>query len=129
MQSRMQIKETYWGYEESVHTSTKLALKRMYMRAGTQSSMELHVRKHEVYFLQSGTLKLGLREGRGINRSVMLKEGDTYEIPPGTPHMRMAVTDCVILEACSYDDLQDTVILFDGKTYKFEEDDGKPISG
>ena len=93
-----------------VRASTGLALKFIHMRAGTQSSMEYHVKKHEMYWLQHGTLKLGLREGRGVNRSIILNAGDCYEIPPGTIHMRIAVTDLCILEACSVDADDDTHI-------------------
>lgn len=113
-------KKTYWGQVEEVHATTRLALKRMTMRAGAQSSLELHVKKWEVYWLQSGRLKIGFRRDRAINDELILEAGESIEIPPGTPHMRIALTDCVILEAASFDDEADTVFIEDGKIYTHE---------
>lgn len=84
--------------------------------------MEYHVHKREIYWVTMGELRLGLRDGRGDNRSIILKEGDCYEIEPGQMHMRIALTDVCILEACSVDTDDDTHIVFDGKTYCFTED-------
>lgn len=112
--------KTYWGQVEEAHALTRLALKRMTMKAGTQSSLELHVKKMEIYWLQSGRLKIGFRKDRAINDEIILEAGEAIEIPPGTPHMRMALTDCVILEAASFDDATDTVFIEDGRTYSHE---------
>lgn len=115
--ARLERKETYWGSMEYVHASTGLALKRMFMRAGTQSSLEFHVQKHEIYWIIDGVLRLELRDGqeRGRDSYVNLGVGDCYEIPPGVMHRRKAVTDVVILEACSYDGDEDTYIVEDGR--------------
>lgn len=112
--------KTYWGHVEEAHASTRLALKCMTMKAGSQSSLELHVKKHEIYWLQSGRLKIGFRKDRAINDEIILEAGEAIEIPPGTPHIRIALTDCVILEAASFDDVADTVFIEDGKSYKHE---------
>lgn len=91
------------------------------MKADTQSSMEYHLKKREMYWIESGQLKLGIRRDRAINDIVLLNEGECFEIPPGMMHCRMAVTDCVIIEACSFDSPEDTFIVHDGHTYKHEE--------
>ena len=53
------------------------------MKAGTQSSMEYHVKKDEYYYIQSGKLKVGMRIGRAKNKSIILEKGDVFHIPPG----------------------------------------------
>lgn len=121
MKRTLETKGTYWGGIDFVRASTGLALKAIYMGAGSQSSLEYHVRKHEIYWLAHGELKIGLRTGRGVNSSVTLKAGECYEIAPGTMHMRIALTECTIYEACSCDDDADTHIVEDGKTYIHKE--------
>ena len=110
---KFQTRVAYWGGCDYFRGSTGLALKQIYMRAGSQSSMEYHVHKRELYWVSFGTLKLGLRDGRGVNRSIILNEGDCYEIEPGQMHMRIALTH----------------IVFDGKIYHFTEgEDDAPVS-
>jgi mannose-6-phosphate isomerase-like protein (cupin superfamily) len=121
MKRQLERKVTYWGGVDFVRASTGLAVKVIYMRSGCQSSLEYHVKKHEIYWLAEGELKIGLRSGRGVNSSVTLKEGECYEIAPGTMHMRIALTDCAIYEACSYDDDSDTFIVEPGETYQHKD--------
>jgi mannose-6-phosphate isomerase-like protein (cupin superfamily) len=87
------------------------------MRAGSKSSLEFHVVKHELYWVISGQLELGLRDGnkRGKDTSIVIGPGECYEIPPGTMHQRRAITDVVILEACSCDSDADSHIIIDGR--------------
>lgn len=113
----------------------KYCLKRMWMRKGSQSSLEFHLKKDETYIIEQGVLTVGLRDGRdrGRNFEVVLKPNDTFHIQPGLMHMRMArQTDTLILEVSTNDDPHDTYIVEDGHTYihtmKEEEANGA-ISG
>ena len=110
----IETKKTYWGGVDFVRAPTGLALKQIYMKAGTQSSMEYHVVKDEIYWLTYGTLNLKIRDGRGVNRIVTLNEGGCFFIQRGMMHQRIAVTDLCIMEACSCDSDEDTHIVFDG---------------
>ena len=92
------------------------------MSAGTQSSLEFHVKKKESYYIESGTLKVGLRIGRARNTSITLRQGDVFHINPGLMHMRIAKTDVVIIETSTKDDDGDSHIVEDGRSYKHEED-------
>ena len=113
--------EKYWGWIQTIEANEDFTLKRVFMREGTQSSMEYHVRKNESYFIERGELKLGLRIGRAKNVSIILSEGDKYNIPPGLMHMRIALKDTLIIEWSNKDDDEDSNIVEDGKIYKFEE--------
>lgn len=111
----------YWGDMVTLFDRLDVSVKLIHMNANTQSSMEYHVHKRESYYIQSGVLKLGLRVGRGVNKSVILRQGDVYHIEPGLMHMRMALEDTVIIELSTTDDDSDSHIVEDGKTYKFVE--------
>tara|TARA_B100000767_G_scaffold250393_1_gene252615 strand:+ start:69 stop:506 length:438 start_codon:yes stop_codon:yes gene_type:complete len=115
------VEQKYWGTIQTICAEDDFTLKYIFMRAGTQSSMEYHVSKDEKYFIVSGQLKVGLRIGRAKNTSVILNKGDIYEIPPGLMHMRIALEDTLILEWSNKDDDGDSNIVEDGKTYFFKE--------
>ena len=115
------IEEKYWGSIQTIYADDEFTLKEIFMKAGTQSSMEYHLRKDEKYYIQSGKLRLGLRIGRAQNKSIILSKGDVYHVPPGLMHMRMAIEDTTIIEWSNRDDDRDSNIVEDGKTYKFVE--------
>lgn len=115
--------EKYWGdmttiFEDDVHS-----VKRIFMRAGTQSSMEFHIKKKEMYYIESGDLKVGVRIGRAKNKSLILKKGDVFHIEPGLMHMRIALTDVVIIEVSTKDDDGDSHIVEDGVKYVHKEEE------
>ena len=97
-------------------------LKEIFMKGGTQSSMEYHIRKDENYYIQSGKLKVGIRLGRAENKSLILNKGDVFHIEPGVMHMRIALEDTIIIEWSNKDDDSDSNIVEDGKKYIFKED-------
>ena len=84
--------------------------------------MEYHIKKKESYYIETGTLKVGLRIGRAKNRSILLNEGDVFHIPVGLMHMRIAETDCVIIEVSTKDDDGDSHIVEDGRYYEHKEE-------
>ena len=114
------VREKYWGKIESI-VGGDFAGKRIFMNAGTQSSLEYHLKKKEAYFLQSGKLKIGVRVGRAENKSVILSPGDVFVMHPGLMHMRIALEDSIIIEASTKDDDKDSNLVEDGKTYVHKE--------
>ena len=114
-------RERYWGNIKTLFADDNLTVKIIEMKEGSQSSLEYHVAKEEFYYIYSGKLKLGSRIGRGKNTSIILDEGDVYHIPPGLMHMRIALQDTVIIEWSNKDDDSDSIIVEDGRNYKFSE--------
>jgi len=110
--------EKYWGKMDTLFENDLYSVKRIFMRKGTQSSMEYHVKKQESYYIESGCLKVGTRIGRAKNKSFILQQGDVFHIPVGFMHMRMALEDTVIIEFSTLDDDGDSHIVEDGKNYK-----------
>ena len=117
------IVEKYWGNMATIFEDDVHSVKRIFMKAGTQSSMEFHIKKREMYFIESGQLKVGVRIGRAKNKSLILNEGDVFHIEPGLMHMRMAITDVVIIEVSTKDDDGDSNIVEDGLKYIHKEDE------
>ena len=114
------FRDKYWGTIESV-VSEEFAGKRIFLRKGGQSSLEFHVHKVETYFIHSGKVKVGLRTGRAENRSVVLSEGQSFDVTPGVMHMRMALEDTCIIEISTADSDTDSHLVEDGMKYKHVE--------
>jgi len=111
----------YWGEMHTLFEGRDYTVKRIFMMAGTQSSLEYHVRKEESYYIEKGKLRVGLRIGRAENKSVILNEGDIFHIPVGLMHMRIAEEDVVIIEVSTKDDDTDSHLVEDGKKYRHIE--------
>ena len=62
-----------------------------------------------------------MRIGRAENKSIILKKGELYHIPPGLMHMRIALEDTTIIEWSNKDTDEDSNIVEDGLKYKFRE--------
>jgi mannose-6-phosphate isomerase-like protein (cupin superfamily) len=114
------FRQKYWGTIETV-VSQEIAGKRIQLRAGSQSSLEFHCHKVETYYVHSGKVKVGLRIGRGENKSLITGAGECFEIPPGLMHMRMGIEDSVIIEVSTRDDDADSHLVEDGRTYRHVE--------
>ena len=115
--------DKYWGNMLTLFENDQYSVKRIFMRKGTQSSMEYHVKKEESYYIETGKLKVGTRIGRAKNTSLVLEQGDVFHIPPGFMHMRIALEDTVIIEFSTLDDDSDSHIVEDGRTYNHVEEE------
>lgn len=118
----IKTKEKYWGYITDLVQQHKGAIKIIEMKKNTQSSMEFHIKKKENYFLEYGSMDLGIRYSRGLNGIIKLKKNNSFLMKPGTMHMRMAKQNCKIIEMSTKDHDNDSIIVHDGKKYKFRLD-------
>ena len=100
-----------WGYEDRFAQTDRYAGKVLFVKAGSQLSLQYHERKDEAFYVHSGTLELVL--GRGKDQTVeRLEAGATRRITPGTVHRFRAITDCLLFEV-STPELTDVVRLED----------------
>ncbi len=100
-----------WGYELRFIRTDRYAGKVLFIKAGSQLSLQYHEVKDEAFFVQEGTLELVL--GRGADQQVhRLGPGESRHIVPHTVHRFRAVTDCLLFEV-STPDLEDVVRLED----------------
>ncbi|MGB9736124.1 MAG: cupin [bacterium] len=89
--------EKPWGYE-LVWADTPLYIgKVLFLKAGTRSSLQMHVKKDETMFLWKGSVKIELPDEKQA-KEVELKEGDSIRILPGTKHRIKALIDSYIYE-------------------------------
>ena len=100
-----------WGYELRFIRTDRYAGKLLFIKAGSQLSLQYHERKDEAFLVHEGTLELVL--GAGEEQHVeTLTAGQSRHIRPGTVHRFRAVTDCSLFEV-STPELQDVVRLED----------------
>ena len=100
-----------WGFELRFVRTDRYAGKALFIKAGSQLSLQYHEKKDEAFYVQSGTLDLVL--GRGKDQTVVrMKQGESRRIPPGTVHRFRAVTDTLLFEV-STPELEDVVRIED----------------
>jgi mannose-6-phosphate isomerase-like protein (cupin superfamily) len=100
-----------WGYELRFAKTERYAGKVLFIKAGSQLSLQYHEVKDESLLVHEGTLELVLGRGAG-QRVERLEAGRSWRLPPGTIHRFRAVTDCTLFEV-STPELTDVVRLED----------------
>jgi len=99
-----------WGWEDIYINDAMYCMKRLYIKAGCETSMHFHVIKHETLLVSSGTLTLSYKDGRGGDHTVLLPEGEAFVVPPGLQHKLIATeTDVMLVEASTTDHQEDSV--------------------
>ena len=103
--------EKPWGHELWWAQNELHVGKLLHITAGSQLSLQYHVKKDETIHLLRGEMIYRLeKDGQLID--LPFKAGQSYRNTPGTIHQMEAVTDCDILEA-STPHLDDVVRLTD----------------
>lgn len=111
MRANIERVDKPWGYELRFACTDRYAGKVLFIKAGSQLSLQYHENKDEAFLVQSGRLELVL--GRGADQRVeSLGPGEAWHVAPGTVHRFRAVTDCLLFEV-STPELQDVVRLED----------------
>ena len=100
-----------WGYELRFVRTDRYAGKVLFIKAGSQLSLQYHEKKDEAFFVQSGTLELVLGPAHDPT-VVAMKPGYSRHIAPGTVHRFRAVTDTLLFEV-STPELEDVVRIED----------------
>jgi mannose-6-phosphate isomerase-like protein (cupin superfamily) len=88
-----------WGKEILLAHTPLYTLKRLEYKAGHQGALQYHVRKDEAFTMASGAAELTWVDGNGVLHSSKMVPGDTFHVPPGTPHKFRAIFDCIVYEA------------------------------
>jgi mannose-6-phosphate isomerase-like protein (cupin superfamily) len=104
--------EKPWGKEELLEYNDKYVVKRLFMKAGEQCSLQYHEIKRETIYVLSGKLKLYI--GKQIDKleEKILVPGDTITIQPYVIHRMEGIEDSYYLE-CSTVEIWDVVRLQD----------------
>lgn len=100
-----------WGHEIRFARTDRYAGKLLFIKAGSQLSLQYHEQKDEAFLVHDGTLELVL--GKGAEQRVeTLGPGEAWHVTPGTVHRFRAVTDCTLFEV-STPELEDVVRIED----------------
>ena len=110
--SSVKIVEKPWGREIWLAHTDRYAFKIIEFKAGTRSSLQYHVRKHEHIYIDSGVLQIERENENGEMVTLTLHPGDVVENKPGRKHRVMAIEDVRLMEV-STPELDDVVRLQD----------------
>jgi mannose-6-phosphate isomerase len=111
MKSVVERVDKPWGYELRFVRTERFAGKVLFIKAGSQLSLQYHEQKDEAFLVQQGRLELVL--GKGADERVEpLGPNDGWRVEPGTVHRFRAVTDCLLFEV-STPELEDVVRIED----------------
>jgi mannose-6-phosphate isomerase len=101
-----------WGHEIRWAITNKYLGKLLRIEAGHRLSRQYHEQKEESIYVLNGTLVLELGEGDSFEK-VIISEGGTWHITPGTIHRFCAPSGgCTLIEV-STPEIDDVVRLQD----------------
>jgi len=105
-----------WGFEKWIVNCDEYCGKLLYFVKGKKCSWHYHKIKDEVFYVQTGKIKVLFSEQDDIEKaeSVILEQGDNFHVYKGLRHQMIA--------------LQDTE-LFEFSTKHFDEDSYRIIKG
>jgi mannose-6-phosphate isomerase len=104
--------EKPWGYELIWADTEHYAGKILHVAAGHTLSLQFHERKDETIHVLRGEVRFQVGPSADELTTVVLREGESVRIRPGTVHRMEAITDVDILEA-STAHLDDVVRIHD----------------
>jgi mannose-6-phosphate isomerase len=98
-----------WGYELRFVRTDRYAGKVLFIKAGSQLSLQYHEKKDEAFLVHEGQLELVLGREQRVEK---LGPGEARHITPGTVHRFRALTDTLLFEV-STPELEDVVRIAD----------------
>ena len=89
-----------WGFEKWIHNSELYCGKLLYFVKNKKCSWHYHVLKDEVFYVQSGRIKVYYSEGDDITQAntVILGPGDNFHVYKGLRHRMEAIEDTELFE-------------------------------
>ena len=89
-----------WGFEKWIHNSEKYCGKLHFFEKGKKCSWHYHKIKDEVFYVQSGKIKVYYSDQDDINNSdqIILGQGDNFHVYTGLRHRMEALEDTELFE-------------------------------
>jgi mannose-6-phosphate isomerase-like protein (cupin superfamily) len=106
-----------WGFEKWIANCEKYCGKLLFIAKGKQCSWHYHRKKDEVFFIQSGSVKLyyGWDDDIELAKVVILQRGDKFHVPIRLKHRMYALEDTELFEFSTEH--------FDEDSYRIEKGD------
>jgi choline kinase/quercetin dioxygenase-like cupin family protein/thiamine kinase-like enzyme len=109
--------EKPWGWEQWFALNDHYCYKRIFIKAGTRTSLQYHKFKVETNYVISGKAEVWLENDDGIIEKKIMKSGDFFDVAPPKQHRVVALTD-VILQEVSTPHVDDVI--------RVEDDSNRP---
>ena len=105
-----------WGFEKWIVNKSEYCGKLLYFEKGKRCSWHYHIKKDEVFYLQSGKMLIKYSEEDDINKAeeLTLLPGQAFHVYRGLRHQMYAIEDSE---------------LFEFSTEHFDEDSHRVIKG
>jgi mannose-6-phosphate isomerase-like protein (cupin superfamily) len=108
----VRLVEKPWGHELIWALTDRYCGKLLLVREDHALSLQLHERKDETLYLQSGLAEIEIGESADALDTALVSPGAAFRLQAGTVHRVRALEDCVFLEV-STPELDDVVRLED----------------
>ena len=89
-----------WGYEKWIVNSEQYCGKLLFIAKGKQCSWHFHKKKDEVFYVQSGKIKIyyGWDDNIEMASVAVLEPGDKFHVPIGMKHRMYGLLDTELFE-------------------------------
>ena len=89
-----------WGYEKWIVNNEEYCGKLLFLAKGKQCSWHFHKLKDEVFYVQSGRIKVLYSDQDNIElaQTVILEPGDNFHVYRGLRHRMIALLDSEVFE-------------------------------
>ena len=89
-----------WGYEKWIVNNEEYCGKLLFIAKGKKCSWHYHKLKDEVFYVQSGRIKVLYSDEDDINyaKNVILEAGDNFHVYRGLRHRMVALLDSEVFE-------------------------------
>ena len=87
-----------WGTTQELFACDNVEVHRIEVRAGGYCSSHYHAHKHNLFYVESGTLDITVTQHDGTADKTRLSEGEMCEVPPMLVHQFEAIRETVALE-------------------------------
>ena len=106
-----------WGWEKWIVNNEEYCGKLLFFNAGKKCSWHYHVLKDEVFYLQSGKMRVIFSEEDDIDKAqeIILEAGQNFHVYRGLRHRMIAIEDSELFEFSTQH--------FDSDSYRVEKGD------
>ena len=106
-----------WGFEKWIVNKKEYCGKLLYFVKGKRCSWHYHKLKDEVFYIQSGKLKVLFSDDDDIDKAkeVVLESGDNFHVYAGLRHQMIALADTELFEFSTQH--------FDSDSYRIQKGD------
>ena len=106
-----------WGYEKWIVNCEKYCGKILFLAKGKKCSWHYHRKKDEVFYVQSGAIKIyyGWDDNIELASVAVLERGDKFHVPIRLKHRMVALEDTELFEFSTEH--------FDEDSYRIEKGD------